>query len=234
MAAYEAVGETLRLLRGDDAAWAYARPKLVALLDGADTDSVRAGLLKIVLFDSGNGGPRAAARTLAAHPEAFDTNLLVKAYERGVEAAAPLLEKRCHYDPDRMIDVAPAASLALQGNEAGRRVLEAVFETPILVRTRPDTWFAAAIGLRALGEKDAWTRAAAAAETEVRQRLDGGDVRAAASYVLTMEYYHGAILHDHAVSLAFMCRPADRHVQEHLDDLTTGEAVWARFREVQR
>lgn len=226
--AFEAEQQLRRLLGDDRASWDLARPTLTALLAKTESTEVAKLALKVLLFDPSDAGPATAREHLKAHPDRFDTNLLVKALERGIAEAVPHLEKLCDVDPDRMLDAYPAAALAMRGKERGRKMLEAVIASTVQVRTRTDTYFAAATGLFFLGEKDAFSRAVALARPEFEKKLAGENgVYAAAWFALGIEYFHRAVVEGRPVSVAFMSWPVTDFIRARIDEYDSKEKVRA-------
>jgi hypothetical protein len=230
--AFEATDRLLRLLGEDEAAWSLTRPRLVKLLHGTRSKQVGALVLKLLLFDPTAAGPRVAKADLAAHPERFDVNLLIKAYERGIAEAAPRLRKLCRVDPERPINPYPAVALAMRADPQGREALEAILAVPSRVRNTPDDWFAAAAGLAFLGDTEAWKRALTMAQPELERRLAGGNgVYAGAWYALGMEYFRSAVRRHQAVSVAFMSWPVIAFARAHVKEYDTAQKVRSLVRD---
>lgn len=227
--AKEAEQDLLTALGDRGEAWDHARPRLLAVPEDEAHRDVKARLLTILVHDPDPETLRRLAAHLEKDPSILDLNALVRLDERGVMQAGEILAARVKEHLDWPSLVYPAARLAMKGIDVGRPLLESIAAKPGMLRTMPDTWFAACASLSFLGDGSAWKEARKLAGAAIREAVKKEQLPWAKWLLLRVEYFDRAGAKKEPVGLAFMSDPVQRWSDEHDDGLDDARAILARL-----
>jgi len=200
-------------LREEPAAWAYAVPWLERRVRG--TDASRAGrmALRILVRDP----ELRALETIHAKLKDVGTDAgpreLLPLAERAADPVAVDLIRRKVQESTDPFDVVLATYLALHGDDAGIRVLQAALDRPDPLQKSPMSAIAAAAGLYRLGYRMAWVDLRADLRILVEQAIATKQPWRARTALAAASYFAPVLLSQEAVSVYDLSRGVLEHMK---------------------
>jgi len=224
MQAMKAAVEMQYYMRAPGAPRDYARPKLLAMLPSAGK-GVEVRVLELLVLDPAARAPVVTAMDADATRFGVETVLLLA--ETGVASAHAEVVRRAAEMRDTLNGVRPAAYLALRKDARGRSTLR-WFMRSRLTGQNPDLYFAAAAGLRALGDSG-WSSALGFARRRMEQQLAKEELYQAASGLLRVDYF----ARKSDIRLAYYFDELRDWADARVREFDTAEKIRALFTEIE-
>jgi len=225
MQAMKAAVEMQYYMRAPGAPREYARPKLLAMLPSAGK-GVEVRVLELLVLDSAARAPVVTAMDADATRFGIDTVLLLA--EAGAASAHAEVVRRAAATRDTLNGVRPAAYLALRKDARGRATLR-WFMRSRLTGQNPDLYFAAAAGLRALGDSG-WSNALGFARRRMEQQLAKEELYQAASGLLRVDYF----ARKSGIRLAYYFDELRDWADARVREFDTAEKIRALFTDLEK
>lgn len=208
------------LCEGSPRSWKFVRARLSALDPSSLSPAVRERVFTCASHDPSNEGETWMRSALRRWPESFTDDALMQ-YATFHDSTLPdeVLRHRLvaalEADPSDPNWVYVGAHLALRGDATGRTLLEGSTGSvdPKHGPGTADRRFAAAIGLRALGDAKPWERVV----DEVREAVEKGEINRelrVARWMVPRAAYFAQAIDGTRISLAYMSAPVDRFVAD--------------------
>jgi hypothetical protein len=199
-------------------AWSHVRSKWTTLDLSTLSTAVRERVLTCAAHEPGTDGEDWLVDAMQQWPDSFTVDALMHfAVTHEVETPNDLLQQRLiaalDADPTDANWVYVGAHLALRGDPTARSLLEASTGSvdPKHGAATSDRRFAAAIGLRMLGDAKAWGQVVEEVRENVEKGTIVGDLETARWLVARASYFAQAI-GGTRLSFASMSAPVERHV----------------------
>jgi len=229
---WEARRDLKALLTRRPEAWEYTRGRVLPWLGSLEDRNIRARLLEILAHGPDPGADPEILGALRREPVSFDVDLLMHLAERGVSLARSELETRVNRFPESVL---AGAYFALRGDDRGEdALLQHLAQGPEAQVLPRSWWLAAAAGLRALGDDDAWKSVVQRVEREVNGALAVGDLEAARTRLLELTYFLEPGPGGAPVSIAYLPEKIPVHVRDQGAGLDTRERIRDRMAMVPR
>ncbi len=218
----------------------YARKKLLHLKEL--NRAARHRVLELLVYDTHPSATAYVVKLAAEAPGTFRVEQLHYLAERKIAPAVQELAKLLSNEDTSMRTkqrfLPQAATLALQGNDAGLPVLrEILFGKPVArnFKAHELSLFTAAVGLHALGDHEAWPDLIGryCVEIEKLRKTNTGQPRDLAMSLMTARYFAQAIEGKH-ISFVNTKRDCYAFLRKHQAEITTALQIERGFKQLKK